>query len=224
MASIVNARRSTMESSPNTSCRGLFRFVLVVAASAAAASIWAQTRPADGFMLDAQTWQQEVSAASPVPWPADGWWRLVPQDKAVDVRAVKPGDTESGLGHALYLRLPGATLKQGLRRAYAYPQVLHRPQLGAEYELTLGAVRFNLRVEEGVKGMEYAIGYGGQTYTYVLGPAGAARTGVRAVADLDGDARPDFLVDVDDATYLLLSTQALPGANFPTAELLSGGC
>jgi len=213
-----------MQSSPKNPSRGLFRFALVVAASAAAASIWAQTRPADGFMLDAQAWQQEVSAAGAVPWPADGWWRLVPQDKAIDVRAVKPGDTDTVTGDAIYLRLPGATLKQGPRRAYAYPQVLHRPQLGAEYELTLGAVRFDLRVEEGVKGMEYAIGYGGQTYTYVLGPAGAAQTGVRAVADLDGDAKPDFLVDVDDAIYLLLSTQAMPGANFPTAELLAAGC
>lgn len=213
-----------MASSPQTPSRGLFRFALVVAASAAAASLWAQARPVDGYMLDAQAWQQEVDATGPVPWPADGWWRLVPQDQAIDVRPVRPGDGGVVPADAIYLRLPGATLKQGARRAYPYPQVLHRPQLGADYELSLGAVRFNLRVEEGVKGMEYAIGYGGQTYTYVLGPAGAAQTGVRAVADLDGDARPDFLVEVDDSTYLLLSTQAFPGANLPTAQLWAGGC
>ena len=67
--------------------------------------------------------------------------------------------------------------------------------------------------------MEYAIGYGGQSYSYVLGPFDASATAVRLVADLDGDALPDFVVDVDAATYLLLSTRALPGPNLPTAEL-----
>ena len=50
-----------------------------------------------------------------------------------------------------------------------------------------------------------------------------AHTGVRAVADLDGDQQPDFLVEVDDATFLLLSTHARPGPNVPTAEM-GGGC
>lgn len=207
-----------------TTAAALFRFALVAAATAAAASIWAQTRQEDGFMLDAQAWQEEVTAAGPVPWPADGWWRLVPQDKAVEVRQVRPGDGAVVPADALYLRLPGATLKQGTRRGYPYLQVLQRPSLGADYELSLGATRFSLRVEEGVKGMEYAIGYGGQTYTYVLGPAGAESTGVRAIADLDGDSHPDFVIDVDAATYLLLSSRAQPGANRPVAELWGPGC
>jgi len=70
---------------------------------------------------------------------------------------------------------------------------------------------------------EYAIGYGGQTYNYVLGPFDAGDTSIRLIADLDGDVLPDFVIDVDGATYLLLSTRALPGSNLPTAELLARG-
>jgi hypothetical protein len=51
----------------------------------------------------------------------------------------------------------------------------------------------------------------------------AAATKVRAVADLDGDGLPDFLVDVGDETYLLLSTHAQPGGNPPSAQLWAMG-
>jgi len=67
--------------------------------------------------------------------------------------------------------------------------------------------------------VRYEIGYGPHTYTYVIAPAGAS-TSVRAVADLDGDSRPDFVIDVEGlATYLLLSTRARPGLNLPTGEM-----
>jgi hypothetical protein len=214
-----------MESS-KTTARALFRFALVAAASVAAASIWAQTqaRAGEGYMLNAETWSQEVNAAGTLPWPADGWWRLVPHDKSIEVRAVKPGDTGIVPADAIYLRLPGATIQPGTRRAYRQIEVLQQPRLGQDYELTLGATRFSLRVDSGDQGLQYAIGYGGQTYQYVLGSYESVRTSVRAVADLDGDSQPDFLVDVDDATYLLLSTRARPGANLPTAELWAHGC
>lgn len=209
---------------PNETARALRDFALVVAACAAAASVWAQTRPEQGLLLDAQTWQDEVVAANTGPWPGDGWYRLEPRDGAIDVRSVQTSEGGTVAADALYFRLPGVALKQGARATYRYPAVLEQPRLGQDYELTLRGTRFSLRVENGVKGMQYAIGYGGQAYTYVLGPFDATRTGVRAVADLDGDAQPDFLVDVDEATYLLLSTQARPGANLPTAELVAAGC
>jgi hypothetical protein len=207
-----------------TTARALFRFAAVAAATAAAASIWAQTRAVEGYMLDAETWQQEVNVAGTLPWPADGWWRLVPHDRSIEVRPVKPGDSGIVPADAIYLRLPGATLKSGTRRAYRHIEVLQQPRLGQDYELTLGTARFSLRVDSGNQGLQYVIGYGGQTYSYVLGAYEAVRSSVRAVADLDGDTHPDFLVDVDDATYLLLSTQAKPGANAPTAELRAHGC
>jgi len=208
-----------MQSKRSATTRALVRFALVVAASAAAAALWAQNRPAEGYMFDATTWRQETGTARPVPLPAQGWWRLAPQERAIEVRTVRPGDGSIVPADALYLHLPGAALKAGARRVYPYMQVLHEPTLGADYELALGSTRFSLRVENVAKGMEYTIGYGGHTYSYVLGPFDGARTGVRAIADLDGDAAPDFLIDVDHARYLLLSTQARPGYNLPSAEL-----
>jgi hypothetical protein len=219
MASIVNPRRSTMNRSHNTTRRALARFALVALASAAAASLWAQGRSSEGLLLDASTWQEEVVTASTGPWPADGWYRLVPQEKAIEVRAVSPKDAVTVTSaDALYFRLPGTDLKQGRRPGYRYPAVLQQPRMGVDHELSLGGTRFSLRVGYVDQGIEYAIGYGGQTYSYVLGGPGADHTVMRAIADVDGDALPDFVVDVDDGVYLLLSTRAQPGANRPTAH------
>ncbi|TWO69841.1 hypothetical protein FN976_18675 [Caenimonas sedimenti] len=213
-----------MNTAKNTTLRALRDFGLVSAISLAAASIWAAGLPEEGYLLDAEMWQEEVAASPDSQWPAEGWFRLVPQGRGIEVSAAQRGQPGAPAADALYFRLPGTQLKQGLRAVYA-GTVLQQPRLGQDYELTLGQGRFGLRVESGVKGMEYAITYGQQTYTYVLGPFDATKTSVKAVADLDGDARPDFLIDVgDDATYLLLSTKARPGANLPTAELWAKGC
>lgn len=207
-----------METADNSTARALRNFGLVAAASLAAASIWATTAPGEAYLLDAQLWQEEVAGGG--DWPSDGWYRLVARERSIEVTAVRPGDHGAALpADALFLRLPGTALKQGERASYRYPAALARPRLGQDYELTLGKTRFSLRVENVAKGMQYAIGYGGQAYSYVLGPFDAGQTSVRAVADLDGDAMPDFLVDVDAATYLLLSTRAVPGSNLPAAEL-----
>jgi hypothetical protein len=223
MASIVNARRSTMRSQKNTA-RALARFALVTAAAITAASLWAQNRPEQGLLLDAQTWNEEVTTASTGPWPQDGWYRLVPQENGVEVRAVKPTDAATLAADALFFRLPGTPLVSGLRGSYRHLEVLRQMRLERDHELALGSMRFSLRVEEVDAGVQYAIGYGGRTYTYLLGPQGA-QTSVLAIADLDGDRRPDFLVEVEGrATFLLLSTQAQPGANLPTAELPTDGC
>jgi hypothetical protein len=223
MACIVNARRSTM-TSRNPTVRALARFALAAAASAAAAALWAGNRPEQGLLLDAQSWQDEVVAASTGPWVADGWFRLLPREKGIEVRAVTPGERGAVPADALFFRMKDTVLQQGLRPSYRHLEVLERPRLGRDHELAMRGIRFSLRVEEVPAGVQYAVGYGGQTYTYLLGPVGA-RTSVRAVADLDGDTRPDFLVEVEDrATYLLLSTRAQPGPNLPTAELPAHGC
>ena len=216
-----------METRSNPSLRALRDLALVAGAGLAAASIWAAGLPDDqGSLVDARTWQEEVTGAAKGDWPRDGWVRIVPTERGVEVKRTTPADTALVSADALFLRLPGAALKQGLRPGYRYPTVLAQPRMGRDHELALGATRFSVRVEESAKGMAYAIGYGGQTYNYVLGPFDALTTSVRFVADLDGDRQPDFLIDVDDATYLLLSTRATPGANLPTAELVAaeGGC
>lgn len=205
--------------------RALRDLGLLAAASLAAASIWATGLPEEGYLLDAEMWQSELAADTASRWPADGWYRLVPQAKSVEVVAVKPGDGAAVPERAIYFRLPGTKLKLGERPAYRFPQLLESPRLGQDHELTFGRARVSLRVEAAPKGMQYVIAYGGQTYTYTLAPFDATETAIRAIADLDGDALPDFLIDVgEDATYLLLSTRARPGANVPTAELWAKGC
>lgn len=196
----------------------LVRFAMVAAASAAAASLWAQNRPEQGVLLDAQAWQQEVATDSPVPWPAAGWYRLVAREQGVEVRSVQPSARGAVPADALFFRLPGTALKTGLRSSYRDQEVLRSARMGREHEPSLGK-RFTLRVEEVDAGVRYRIGYGTHEYTYIVGPKGST-TSVRAVADLDGDSRPDFVIDVDGlATYLLLSTKAQPGLNLPTAEM-----
>ncbi|HEX2545576.1 MAG TPA: hypothetical protein VHL79_11885 [Ramlibacter sp.] len=181
--------------------KALVQYALVAAAAVAAASVWSHARPEQGMLLDAETWQ-DVASAEAGEWPQDAWYRLVPREGGIDVRAVKPGDRSGMADDALFFRLPGTALQEGLRRNQAV---------------------FQLRVQDVDAGLQVAIHYGQATYTYLLGPAGT-QSSVRAVADLDGDRQPDFVVDTDDATFLLLSTQARPGPNLPTAEMSGPGC
>lgn len=198
----------------DTTRRALARFALASAAAIAAATVWASNRPEQGLLLDAQTWRDEVMTASTGPWPADGWYRLVTQEDGVDVRRVKPTARQAIPADAVYFRLRGTTLKTGLRTS-----AREQEQWG-----DAGPGRYSVRVDEADAGVQYAIGYGGRSYTYLVGPRGA-QTSVAAVADLDGDNQPDFLVHVcGQAVYLLLSSRAEPGANLPTAELPASGC
>src|SRR4051794_40116266 len=96
------ARRSTMKT--QTTRRAVARFALVAAASIAAASLWAQNRPEHGLLLDAQTWQQEVTVAAAGSWPSQGWYRLLPLEQDVEVRAVRPGERQAIPADALYFR------------------------------------------------------------------------------------------------------------------------
>src|SRR5438105_6316506 len=154
----------------------------------------------------------------------DGWDRLTPGERTIGVHAIKAGTVrEEDPEGTMYVRVPGAKLKEGARRKYRFVAEVMRPKVGKEYQLTLGKARFSFIVESGEAGTQYAIGYGGETHTYLLGlPAAATR--VDAIADLDGDGIPDFLVEVGDETYLLLSTQAHAGANRPSAQLWNCGC
>lgn len=214
-----------MTSRRTDTIRATAKFALVAAASAAAASLWAQVRPETGLLLDAQTWQEEAVPASTGAWPQDGWFRLVPQDKAVEVRAVKPTEPAIAVAaDAIYFRQSAVALKEGHRVGYRYPEVLQQPRMGVRHELSLAGARFSLLAAYVDQGIEYTIGYGGESYRYVLGGPGADHTVVRAIADLDGDRQPDFVIDVDNGVYLLLSTQARPGPNAPTAHFSEQGC
>ena len=174
-------------------------------------------------MLEAPDWRSEVAGVPSPDWPVDGWYRLAPAGKSVEVRAVTPSDMERGeADDATYVRVPGARLVEGRRPLYRFSNVILRPRAGHQYELMLGKTRFSFIVDGDEQGTHYAITYGGETYTYVLGQPAAANR-IHTVADLDGDAMPDFLVEVGAERFLLLSTQAQPGANVPSAQLWAMG-
>src|SRR5437763_769401 len=154
MAASQHLRSSAMQAKHNPTVRALRDLALLAGAGLAAASLWA-AGPQQGYMVEADTWQQEVQQAGNAPWPQDGWYRLVPQAKAMEVRAVKPAGTEAAPANALYLHLAGAPLKQGVRPLYASPSALQQPEFGQDYELTFNGKRFALRVEDVVKGMQY---------------------------------------------------------------------
>lgn len=135
-----------------------------------------------------------------------------------------------------YLRVPGVKLREGRLETVKFSNGVLRPKLGHEYQLMLGALPFTMTVNNGQRsrtgvaygeGAQYVIRYGGQHYTYQLGQFGWDSV-VGAVADLDGDGLPDFVIYVggnnSSDEFVLLSSQAKPGRNRPTATLSSQGC
>jgi hypothetical protein len=210
-----------MKTTPSThsNLRAAVQLALLWAVALAAASTWAAGLPQD--MPEDRACPGEFMASAAA---APGWYRLAPGERSIDVHAMArgsaAGDEPEG---ALYARIPGARLKEGARRQYRYLAKVAQPKSGKEYQLTFGKTPFSFVVASDANGTQLSVGYGGQTHDYLLGLP-AAQTRIDAIADLDGDGMPDFIVDVGDDTYLLLSSQAHPGANRPSAQLLGCGC
>jgi hypothetical protein len=221
-------RRNAMTPSPTTpfrSSRALGQLAALAAAATLAASAWAAGVQEEGYMLDAQLWRSEVAGSTAGHRPADGWYRIARADRALDVRRADPRQAAAEADDAFYVRVPGAALKTGQRPLYRMTAAVAQPRLDHEYHLTLGKTSFGFTVEDANGALTYTVRYVGQEHVYRLGVPGSA-TAIQAIADLDGDARPDFIVDVGEQTYLLLSGQARPGANTPSAELWAAheGC
>ena len=138
----------------------------------------------------------------------------------------------------IYLRVPGASLWQGSVTPYRFLNgtASLRPILEHRYELALAGKSFVFTVRNGRRGKggsvygdgaQYAIEYDGNTYAYSLGEFGWDSK-IIAIADLDGDGKPDFIISVggNNSGYeaILLSSTAQPGRNAPTASLRSTGC
>ncbi len=138
----------------------------------------------------------------------------------------------------IYLRVPGTQLRTGVLPVYRFKNgtPMIRPQLDYRYALKLGEQDFAFTVRNGLRtksgapygdGAQVTIEYDGQQYEYSLGQFGWDST-IAAIADLDGDGKPDFIISVGGNNSgfeaVLLSSKAKPGKNPPTASLTQSGC
>lgn len=201
---------------PASTSAATLRFGAVATGAVLAASAWAAGVPQAGVMFDERLWREEVVAQNE-PWAEEGWYELSMAGDAVQVRAARQPRAEEA-DPSMYVHIPGTALREGVRINHLFAQKSLRPRAGQEYRFALGKTPFAFTVESSEQGTAYVISYGGATHRYLLGLPAAA-TQVHAVADLDGDRQPDFLVEVGGEMFLLLSSQARPGTNLPSAQL-----
>ncbi|MFO1303406.1 MAG: marine proteobacterial sortase target protein [Burkholderiales bacterium] len=137
---------------------------------------------------------------------------------------------QSALGQLFYVNLPRAALRPGPIVEVPLRRRALVPVNGRTYALTLGDTPFSLTVHNGRTGRagaHYVIEHGGARYEYLLDGFGWDSE-IEVAGDLDRDGRPDFVVYVNGNNagtwYLLLSSEAKPGMNMPSASLTAHGC
>ena len=157
-------------------------------------------------------------------------------DVLAGLRDYNDDDANGDNSAAIYLRLPEVKLRSGELPVYRFNNgtLSINPILDHRYSLSFHGQPFAMTVRNGFKtrdgrpygrGAQYSIEYNGQKFEYSLGTQGWASR-ILAVIDVDGDGKPDFHISTGDGVeYLLLSSQAKPGRNAPSASLASvGGC
>ena len=203
--------------------KSLLQIAAVWGAATLAASVWAGGLTEEGYILDAPDWRSEVAAVPSTDWPVDGWYRVAIGRETVDVRAMKPASAaDDDPEGALFMRVPRTRLAEGERPRVRFVAGALEPRVDTEYFFALAGTPFSFVVQSERDGTWLQTSYAGSIHSYRLGLP-AAQTKVRAIADFDGDALPDFLVEVGDDTFLLLSSQARPGGNEPSAQLWAMG-
>jgi hypothetical protein len=144
------------------------------------------------------------------------------------------GDTPN----QIYLRVRADSLPKTSVMPYRFRNGTSslRPKLDYRYELMFAGRPFSFTVQNGLRGKDgaaygdgaqYTIEYDDNKYEYSLGEFGWDSS-ITAIADLDGDGKPDFIISVGGNNSgfeaILLSSTARPGKNVPTASLSSTGC
>lgn len=150
------------------------------------------------------------------------------------------GEAEAEAIDTRYIRLPGVTLAEGRVPTVKFSRGVLTPKLDHTYELMMGQdtmnpVPFTLTVQNGLRnkagvaygdGAVYTVTSGGETWSFHVPGGHGWETTIQFAADLDGDRKPDFIVQVGDQETLLMSSRAKPGLNPPAASLvtMAGGC
>ena len=209
-------------------------------------------KPPQNHLLLPGHYDGDVGSYDPIPKdaPETGWFVLVKDTAGVYVRRIPdtPGrrpefmrelehatldnsaTLQSALGQLYYLNLPGAALREGPVTEVPLRRRALVPVNGRAYALSLDAAPFTLTVNNGLKGRagaHYVIEHGGDRYEYLLDGFGWDSE-VQVAGDIDRDGKPDFVVYVNGNNagtwYVLLSSEARPGMNKPSASLTVHGC
>lgn len=149
-----------------------------------------------------------------------------------------PPEVQEQARFPAYVRVPGLTWQPRTVTLYRFKNGTSRltPELDYRFELEMKGRRFAFMFQNGFRtkdgrpygeGTQFHLEIDGQHFDYDLGGYGWD-VRIQAIGDFDGDGRPDFIFVIGGANSsyeaLLLSTQARPGRNPPTAYLASWGC
>lgn len=138
----------------------------------------------------------------------------------------------------LYARVPGVTWKAGSVPIHRFKNgtTTLLPELGHRFQMKLGDKPYAFTVQNGFRtadgrpygeGVQFSLEIDGERFDYDLGGYGWD-VQLNAIGDFDADGKPDFLFGIGGSNSgheaLILSTQARPGKNPPTAYLTGVGC